>query len=172
LVLRMLAVWSNSWSCFGSPMIWCCRCSFGRLSSGGYYWNLALYVSFPNACLFMCASLMWWSLTCTWCCSFNRRHLWRSHKQFLHGRWGSLVATFSLDLFQSHAWSAVTLTLYVIIACFNIIEKELRLPLDMIFSEISPEPVAAASLGQVRLVYHFFNVFMDRLTTLSSILCF
>ncbi|KAF8660168.1 hypothetical protein HU200_057733 [Digitaria exilis] len=32
---------------------------------------------------------------------------------------------------------------------FNIIEKELGLPLDMIFSEISPEPVAAASLGQV-----------------------
>ncbi|PUZ49141.1 hypothetical protein GQ55_7G302300 [Panicum hallii var. hallii] len=34
-------------------------------------------------------------------------------------------------------------------AAFNIIEKELRLPLDMIFSEISPEPIAAASLGQV-----------------------
>jgi len=34
-------------------------------------------------------------------------------------------------------------------AAFNIIEKELGLPLDMIFSEISPEPVAAASLGQV-----------------------
>ncbi|BAF15950.1 uncharacterized aarF domain-containing protein kinase At1g71810, chloroplastic [Oryza sativa Japonica Group] len=32
---------------------------------------------------------------------------------------------------------------------FNIIETELGLPLDMIFSEISPEPVAAASLGQV-----------------------
>lgn len=32
---------------------------------------------------------------------------------------------------------------------FNIIEKELAMPLDMIFSEISPEPVAAASLGQV-----------------------
>ncbi|CAN6241085.1 unnamed protein product [Urochloa humidicola] len=32
---------------------------------------------------------------------------------------------------------------------FNIIEKELGLPLDMIFSEISPEPVTAASLGQV-----------------------
>ncbi|CAL5029755.1 unnamed protein product [Urochloa decumbens] len=32
---------------------------------------------------------------------------------------------------------------------FNIIEKELGLPLDMVFSEISPEPVAAASLGQV-----------------------
>lgn len=32
---------------------------------------------------------------------------------------------------------------------FNIIEKELGLPLDMIFSEITPEPVAAASLGQV-----------------------
>ncbi|KAL5213818.1 hypothetical protein ABZP36_002970 [Zizania latifolia] len=32
---------------------------------------------------------------------------------------------------------------------FSIIEKELGLPLDMIFSEISPEPVAAASLGQV-----------------------
>ncbi|XP_062184227.1 uncharacterized aarF domain-containing protein kinase At1g71810, chloroplastic isoform X3 [Phragmites australis] len=32
---------------------------------------------------------------------------------------------------------------------FNIIENELGLPLDMIFSEISPEPVAAASLGQV-----------------------
>ncbi|KAL6651485.1 hypothetical protein ACP70R_010410 [Stipagrostis hirtigluma subsp. patula] len=32
---------------------------------------------------------------------------------------------------------------------FSIIEKELGQPLDMIFSEISPEPVAAASLGQV-----------------------
>uniref|UniRef100_A0ACD5V0X2 Uncharacterized protein n=1 Tax=Avena sativa TaxID=4498 RepID=A0ACD5V0X2_AVESA len=32
---------------------------------------------------------------------------------------------------------------------FDIIEKELAMPLDMIFSEISPEPVAAASLGQV-----------------------
>ncbi|GJN26274.1 hypothetical protein PR202_gb14195 [Eleusine coracana subsp. coracana] len=32
---------------------------------------------------------------------------------------------------------------------FNIIEKELGQPLDTIFSEISPEPVAAASLGQV-----------------------
>ena len=42
-------------------------------------------------------------------------------------------------------------------AAFNIIEKELGLPLDMIFSEISPEPVAAASLGQVRSVYHFFK---------------
>ena len=93
-------------------------CSFGRLSSGGYYWNLAQSVSFPNAWLFMSVSLLWWSLTCIWCCSFNRRHLWRSHKQFLHGRWISLVASFSLDLFKSHAWSALTLTLYVIIACF------------------------------------------------------
>ncbi|KAL6844036.1 hypothetical protein ACP4OV_025709 [Aristida adscensionis] len=32
---------------------------------------------------------------------------------------------------------------------FNIIEKELGQPLDMIFSQISPVPVAAASLGQV-----------------------
>ena len=32
---------------------------------------------------------------------------------------------------------------------FDIIEKELAMPLDMIFSEMSPEPVAAASLGQV-----------------------
>ncbi|CAH1429490.1 unnamed protein product [Lactuca virosa] len=32
---------------------------------------------------------------------------------------------------------------------FNTIEKELGSPLDQIFSEISPEPVAAASLGQV-----------------------
>jgi aarF domain-containing kinase len=39
---------------------------------------------------------------------------------------------------------------------FNIIEKELGMPLDMIFSEISPEPVAAASLGQVRS-YHFHS---------------
>ncbi|KAL5560070.1 hypothetical protein UlMin_036281 [Ulmus minor] len=31
----------------------------------------------------------------------------------------------------------------------NTIEKELGLPLDEIFSEISPEPIAAASLGQV-----------------------
>lgn len=32
---------------------------------------------------------------------------------------------------------------------FKTIEKELRLPLDQLFSEISLEPVAAASLGQV-----------------------
>ncbi|KAI0499188.1 hypothetical protein KFK09_020090 [Dendrobium nobile] len=32
---------------------------------------------------------------------------------------------------------------------FNIMEKELGLPIDGLFSEISPEPVAAASLGQV-----------------------
>lgn len=38
---------------------------------------------------------------------------------------------------------------------FNIIEKELGLPLDMIFSEITSEPVAAASLGQVRSLEHF-----------------
>ena len=32
---------------------------------------------------------------------------------------------------------------------FDMIERELELPIDAIFSEISPEPVAAASLGQV-----------------------
>ncbi|KAF5197682.1 Abc-1 domain protein [Thalictrum thalictroides] len=32
---------------------------------------------------------------------------------------------------------------------FNTIEQELGLPLEMVFSEISPEPIAAASLGQV-----------------------
>ncbi|KAL8487019.1 hypothetical protein ACS0TY_023642 [Phlomoides rotata] len=32
---------------------------------------------------------------------------------------------------------------------FDIIEQELKLPIDALFSEISPEPVAAASLGQV-----------------------
>lgn len=32
---------------------------------------------------------------------------------------------------------------------FNIMEKELDLPIDVLFSEISPDPVAAASLGQV-----------------------
>lgn len=32
---------------------------------------------------------------------------------------------------------------------FDMIEKELGIPIDMLFSEISPEPIAAASLGQV-----------------------
>ncbi|KAL5980990.1 hypothetical protein ACLOJK_028910 [Asimina triloba] len=32
---------------------------------------------------------------------------------------------------------------------FNTIEKELGLPIDILFSEISPEPIASASLGQV-----------------------
>ncbi|KAI6691161.1 hypothetical protein NL676_027989 [Syzygium grande] len=32
---------------------------------------------------------------------------------------------------------------------FNTIEQELKVPLDELFSEISPEPIAAASLGQV-----------------------
>lgn len=32
---------------------------------------------------------------------------------------------------------------------FEMIEKELGMPIDVMFSEISPEPVAAASLGQV-----------------------
>jgi len=32
---------------------------------------------------------------------------------------------------------------------FSTIEQELRVAIDEIFSEISPEPVAAASLGQV-----------------------
>lgn len=32
---------------------------------------------------------------------------------------------------------------------FNMIEQELKVPIDELFSEISPEPVAAASLGQV-----------------------
>lgn len=32
---------------------------------------------------------------------------------------------------------------------FDTIEQELGLPIETLFSEISPEPVAAASLGQV-----------------------
>lgn len=32
---------------------------------------------------------------------------------------------------------------------FDMIEKDLGLPIDILFSEISPEPIAAASLGQV-----------------------
>lgn len=36
---------------------------------------------------------------------------------------------------------------------FETIEKELNLPLDALFSEISSEPVAAASLGQVYRLY-------------------
>lgn len=34
---------------------------------------------------------------------------------------------------------------------FSMIEDELGLPIDELFSEISPEPVAAASLGQVHI---------------------
>lgn len=34
---------------------------------------------------------------------------------------------------------------------FDMIERELNIPLDELFSEISPEPTAAASLGQVFL---------------------
>lgn len=34
----------------------------------------------------------------------------------------------------------------------KMIEKELALPIDEVFTEISPEPVAAASLGQVLFV--------------------
>lgn len=50
---------------------------------------------------------------------------------------------------------------------FNIIEKDLGKPLDTVFSEISPEPVAAASLGQVRL----FTILNGIDTTRSSTLC-
>lgn len=32
---------------------------------------------------------------------------------------------------------------------FNLIEEELGSPIEVLFSEISPEPTAAASLGQV-----------------------
>jgi len=39
------------------------------------------------------------------------------------------------------------------------IEQELGLSLVELFSEISPEPVAAASLGQVHLYGHFGNYF-------------
>lgn len=35
---------------------------------------------------------------------------------------------------------------------FNIIEKELGLPVDMLYSEITPEPIAAASLGDRKSV--------------------
>lgn len=38
------------------------------------------------------------------------------------------------------------------------IENELALPIDELFSEISPEPVAAASLGQVLFVYALFLI--------------
>ena len=34
-------------------------------------------------------------------------------------------------------------------AALQMIEQELGLPVDLIFSEISPQPVAAASIGQV-----------------------
>lgn len=39
---------------------------------------------------------------------------------------------------------------------FNTIEKELGLPLNQVFSEITPEPVAAASLGQVILLIYAY----------------
>lgn len=43
---------------------------------------------------------------------------------------------------------------------FNMIEQELGLSLVELFSEISPEPVAAASLGQVHIFGHF-GVFLS-----------
>lgn len=53
---------------------------------------------------------------------------------------------------------------------FSMIEQELGLSLVELFSEISPEPVAAASLGQVHLFGHFDNFFFFFFLTIADIL--
>lgn len=56
---------------------------------------------------------------------------------------------------------------------FNMIEQELGLPIEEVFSEISPEPVAAASLGQVfiyllKIFYIYHNIRMGHLFITSQ----
>ena len=53
---------------------------------------------------------------------------------------------------------------------YAIIARELGAPVSALFAEISPAPVAAASLGQVCLYYSVFTTAFT--TTLSLLLCF
>lgn len=53
----------------------------------------------------------------------------------------------------------------------NIIEEELGVPVESIFSEISPQPVAAASLGQVRDYIREIGPVLQLLSSLHYLWC-